>query len=479
MSEIVVKNDKIVNFYKKNEFLHFESVNLIVIDLLEQLMSGMNSKLTSGVNSQILSDVGELKSKISILSDSLNKLNTDISNSFYIKLQETKKEYIDDIKNIMESSFSHNSEKINNQLNQNTSQLIDKTTILFNEVLPKNSESQQNFLKETISSFQKSLNEDIKKILESLDKDASFDEFMKSFDNKYNQFIQPFHGIINASEVRIQKELNDLKKNQMSEFLIKDISDYFGKYKNSSYKGQLGELQLETILNQIFPSSEIIKTTSVKAAGDFRINRENYDALIIETKEYDRNVTLDEVKKFIRDIEEQKCHGLFLSQNSGITSKQNFQIDMNKNNILIYIHNVKYDPTIIKMAIDVIDNLSEKLNLIENEDEIEYAISDDVLKEINKEYSIFIDKKLSLIESIKENNKKTLNLIEDVKFPCLSKFLTQKCGNILNNENQKIICSICNKFEAQNNKSLAAHQRGCKKRMQIKNEDKIVINTNN
>ena len=131
------------------------------------------------------------------------------------------------------------------------------------------------------------------------------------------------------------------------------------------------------------------------------------------------------------------------------------------------------------MAIDVIDNLSEKFNLIENEDEIEYAISDDVLKEINKEYSIFIDKKLALIESIKENNKKTLNLIEDVKFPSLSKFLTQKCGNILNNENQKIICSICNKFEAQNNKSLAAHQRGCKKRMQIKNEDKIIVNTNN
>ena len=232
-------------------------------------------------------------------------------------------------------------------------------------------------------------------------------------------------------------------------------------------------------MNQIFPSSEIIKTTSVKAAGDFRINRENYDSLIIETKEYDRNVTLDEVKKFIRDIEEQKCHGLFLSQNSGITSKQNFQIDMNKNNILIYIHNVKYDPTIIKMAIDVIDNLSEKFNLIENEDEIEYAISDDVLKEINKEYSIFIDKKLSLIETIKENNKKTLNLIEDVKFPCLSKFLTQKCGNILNNENQKIICSICNKFEAQNNKSLAAHQRGCKRRMQVNNEDKIIVNTNN
>lgn len=161
---------------------------------------------------------------------------------------------------------------------------------------------------------------------------------------------------------------------------MKDISDFFGKYKNSSYKGQLGEIQLESVLNQIFPSSEIIKTTSVKAAGDFRINRENKSSLIIETKDYDRNVTLDEVKKFMRDIEEQKCNGVFLSQNSGITSKQNFQIDMVGNYILIYIHNVKYESTVIKMAIDVIDNLFEKLDIINNEDDIDYSITEEKLK---------------------------------------------------------------------------------------------------
>ena len=67
-------------------------------------------------------------------------------------------------------------------------------------------------------------------------------------------------------------------------------------------------------------------------------------------------ITLDEVKKFIRFIIEEKCNGVFLSQNSGITSKQNFQIDMCNNNILIYLHNVAYDPTIIKTAIDIIDH---------------------------------------------------------------------------------------------------------------------------
>ena len=78
-------------------------------------------------------------------------------------------------------------------------------------------------------------------------------------------------------------------------------------------------------------------------------------------------MTLDEVKKFIRDIEQQKCHGVFLSQNSGITSKQHFQIDMIGKNIAIYIHNVHYDSTLIKSAVDIIDNLHEKIILLNDD----------------------------------------------------------------------------------------------------------------
>ncbi len=479
MSELIIKNKRIIDFYNQNESLDIEAINLIVINLLEQLLDGMNSNVISGINSQILSDVGELKSKMFDISSSINKLNTDITNSIYVKLQDVKKDYIEEYRNILLSNFSQNNEKLGSLLQQNNSSLIDKTTLLLNDVLPKNNESQQNIFKDTIVDFQKSINEDTKLIMSSLNKDDKLNEFLIKFENKYTQLIQPFQGIINSSEERLQREITNVKNNQMPETLLKELTDFFNKYKNSSYKGQLGEMQLETILNQVFPCDEIIRTTSIKAAGDFRINRENREPLIIETKDYDRNVTLDEVKKFIRDIEEQKCHGVFLSQNSGITSKQNFQIDMINKKILIYIHNVKYDSTVIKMAIDVIDNLSEKFNLLENDDIIDFSISDENLKEINKEYSDFIKKKLLFIENFKENQKKLLNQVEDMKFPCLSKFLSQKCGNILINENQGIICSICNKFTAQNNKSLAAHQKACKKRQNLPESEKIVVNTNN
>ena len=111
--------------------------------------------------------------------------------------------------------------------------------------------------------------------------------------------------MISSSEDRINREICNIKNNLMSGSLLNELSDFFSKFKNSSYKGQLGENQLETILNNLFPSSEIFNNTSIRASCDFRINRYDYPSLLVETKQYDRNVTLDEVKKFIRDIEEQ------------------------------------------------------------------------------------------------------------------------------------------------------------------------------
>ena len=61
MSEIIVRNQKILDFYKRNPSLNFEQINLIIIDLLDQLQNGQHNSL---VNSQILTHVDELKSNV-------------------------------------------------------------------------------------------------------------------------------------------------------------------------------------------------------------------------------------------------------------------------------------------------------------------------------------------------------------------------------------------------------------------------------
>jgi len=480
MKDIIVKNKKILDFYSQNPGINFEAVNLIFVDLFERLLGDMNSAMNSTINSQILSTVGDLKGEFTSLSSSVSKLNSDITNAIYIKFQESKREYVDDITNIVSNNFSQNSDKMNYLLQQNTSQLIDKTSLLLNEVIPKSNDSHHKQIQDSIYTFQKSISEDTTKLLHSINKEDSLSTFISNFETKSTNMLQPLFSFINASEERINKNvisLKDATNNSAQDKIMNELSEFLGKYKNSSYKGQFGENQLETVLNQLFPSDEVLNTTGIKASCDFRINRTNQSTILVETKNYDRNVTLDEVKKFIRDIEEQKCHGIFLSQHSGITSKQNFQIDIKGANILVYVHNVDYCPHTIKIAIDIIDSLSDRLAELE-EDVDEICIPKETLDDINKEYSRFIERKSSIIDILKDFQKKINAEVDEIKFPCLSKYLVSKCGSILNNENEIIICNICNKFEATNNRSLGAHQKGCRKKHKaLQNDSNIVINT--
>ena len=480
MKDIIVKNKKILDFYSQNPGINFEAVNLIFVDLFERLLGDMNSAMNSTINSQILSTVGDLKGEFTSLSSSVSKLNSDITNAIYIKFQESKREYVDDITNIVSNNFSQNSDKMNSLLQQNTSQLIDKTSLLLNEVIPKSNDSHHKQIQDSIYTFQKSISEDTTKLLHSINKEDSLSTFISNFETKSTNMLQPLFSFINASEERINKNvisLKDATNNSAQDKIMNELSEFLGKYKNSSYKGQFGENQLETVLNQLFPSDEVLNTTGIKASCDFRINRTNQSTILVETKNYDRNVTLDEVKKFIRDIEEQKCHGIFLSQHSGITSKQNFQIDIKGANILVYVHNVDYCPHTIKIAIDIIDSLSDRLAELE-EDVDEICIPKETLDDINKEYSRFIERKSSIIDILKDFQKKINAEVDEIKFPCLSKYLVSKCGSILNNENEIIICNICNKFEATNNRSLGAHQKGCRRKHKaLQNDSNIVINT--
>jgi len=475
-----VTNNKIIEFYTQNPSINFEAVNLIFVDLFEKLLGDMNSAMNSTINSQILSTVSDLKGKVNSLSSSVSKLNNDITNSIYIKFQESKREYVQDITNIVSNNFSQNNDKLNSLLQQNNSQLIDKTTLLLNDVIPKSNDGYYKQLQESISTFQKSITEDTTKLLNSVNKDESLSTFISTFETKSTNMLQPVFSFINASEERINKNLISLKEdnnNSAQDKIMNELSEFLGKYKNSSFKGQFGENQLESVLNQMFPSAEVINSTGIKASCDFRINRSNLPTILVETKNYDKNVTIDEVKKFIRDIEEQKCHGVFLSQHSGITSKQNFQIDIKGKNVLVYVHNVDYCPNTIKIAIDIIDSLSEKLTEFE-EDVDEICIPKETLDEINKEYSRFIERKLSIIDILKDFHKKITSEVDEIKFPCLSKYLVSKCGTILNNENETILCNICSKFEATNNRALSAHQKACKKKFKsLQNDSSIVINT--
>ena len=110
--------------------------------------------------------------------------------------------------------------------------------------------------------------------------------------------------------------------------------------------------------------------------------------VMVENKCYTNNVPAIEVEKFIRDIENNNCHGVFISQNSGIATKSHFDINFHGENILVYLHNVNYDKDKIYNAVQMIDIISSRVDL----KAVNMNISKEIMDVIKKELLEFLVK---------------------------------------------------------------------------------------
>jgi hypothetical protein len=231
----------------------------------------------------------------------------------------------------------------------------------------------------------------------------------------------------------------------------------FNKYNNSN----TSDNKLFTILSDDLPTAEIITEKE-----DFIIKRQNKQDILIETKNYSSNVKKEVVDNFIINVNNNNCHGIFISQNSGIINRENFQFEINNNKILIYIHKLNYEPYKIGLAIKLIDLLSDKFSNISNDNII---IPTDILKEINNEYQNLYLLKDKLINDLKDYTKKTLERYESINIPSLDTFLAKHYTNI---KKKIYICEYCNNYECEKLISMARHKTSCKiKHDKLKNQE--------
>jgi hypothetical protein len=291
-----------------------------------------------------------------------------------------------------------------------------------------------------------------------------------------NQIIMPLTNKINESEYRMNSKLDNIHKmaydnSNTTDSLNKDLGEYLHRIKNSSFKGQYGENKLKMILNSLYPQSKLdenglTQTSHTKKSGDFILNRgEQVPKILIENKEYDsKKVPDDEVRKFIRDVEEQQCHGIMLSQHNEISSKSSYHIDIHKNYLLLYINNVHYDSNKIHLAINAIDFLHQKLlPYLENDDtnKNKKFIDNSILDKINDQFQAFIKNKEALCTLIKDNHKKVMEQIQTIELPGLTELLSSHYANA---SETICICKFCNKsFKGRfPKKALAKHEPSCK-----------------
>lgn len=234
-------------------------------------------------------------------------------------------------------------------------------------------------------------------------------------------------------------------------------------------KGLQGENDMEIILNQINPTGNIMRNSSTSHFYDFMLMRENKQKLLIESKDIPINVKSEQVELFVNSCQQLKCNGIFISQNSGIINKYNYQIDIVGTNIIVYVHSAEYNIEKIKAAFDIIDGVYDKLRYMNMTNEV--AISKEVLNDINQEYQFFIKQKDELKNYIKDNQTKLLNQLDDVKFSQLNRYLSSK---FLSNEKVGIHkCNLCNFYTSNTLKGMAAHKRGCKKKVTQGNKEGV------
>ena len=255
----------------------------------------------------------------------------------------------------------------------------------------------------------------------------------------------------------------------MQETLSTEIKGFLNRYtNNSSVKGKISETELCNVLQTIFPSDEIINCSSNTANCDYCVKRFNNlkPSILFENKDYSRQVSTEEVEKFQRDVKKQLTHGILLSQTTGIVYKDNFQIEIIDGLIHVYIHNVNYSSEKIKIAVDIIDNLSPKINMLSeqfNETNMNITIEKEDIDELHNEYIEFNEQKNNIIENIKSSNKQIIDRIESLQLNSIKKLLNKH--NLLNDNELK--CGLCNCFTGKNKASLAQHMRKCKSNKNI------------
>ena len=448
---IKINNKRIFDYYNANPNINIEAMNLILLDFIEQLGNDMTKVLSNSVFGEILNNVKDIKQQVTSLNDNIS-----------LRLQEHNKSFLETTKLVIGMASNDNTDKISQLLNRNTETFIER----LNTSIPKTHEDINKKIQDCLLSFQKTINDDFKSFLSSSNSETSLKEFISTLDSKMLAMQQPIYTFLSSNQDQLTCKINGLREElreetitnkQTNEKVMGELNDFLSKYKTSSqFKGQCSENMVGNILNKMYPTAEVINTTALKASGDFILKRNGKQTILLENKNYEANVNIDEIKKFLRDINEQKTHGIMMSQFSGIVSKPNGFIEINDGKVIIYLHNVDYSSDKIKMAIDVIDSLSDKLEEISTVEDINgFVIKKDVLDKINEQFQLFLNQKEIVLTTVKETHKKLMSQIEDMKMPDLSLFLNDKYASI---QNQQFNCEVCN-LPFQNKRSLASHKK--------------------
>lgn len=461
---LTINNREIFEFYQKNS-LNFEQMNVMFYNILQQVLKNNDNSFNNNIASMILDKITNIELNIS-------KQQNDFSNKF----TEYKKDYINDVKLIL---MSNNIEHIAPLIKETNNNLIDKTSLIINDLLPKNQTNISKDIEQNFKLLQSQLSNETNKLLSSSINHKNIDDFINNSNLSMTQTLNTLTTIITSTENRLEQKINSnnvkideiqtkfIDNNNSNTKLQNSVSEMLKKFEKGSGKGNVSENVVYNILLSLFPCAQIDYVgNEIKETGDIILIRNNKPKILIENKDHDTcNVPKQDIDKFIRDCEIQNCCGIMFAQNRGICNKENFEIQINNGNILLYVHNVNFDTDKIKTSIEIVEQFKIKLDEI-NIDNNTYSIDISTLEEINKEFNLYTTQKHSMLKLLKDFTEKMNSSITELKMPNLEQFLSKHYAT--SSKQGDNICKYCEKFIP---KSLLQHYRYCseKKTFETKN----------
>ena len=193
------------------------------------------------------------------------------------------------------------------------------------------------------------------------------------------------------------------------------LSSMMVRRTKSTAKGVDGEVRICQLLNQMFPTADVEDCRHSPGLGDFVVLQGDV-CMMVEVKNYKRNVAKAEVDKFMRDMNANPGYtcGIIASLNSGISGWKDFSLGTATGRPVVFLHDLEQDPDKLKHAFSVF----ELIHSVENLDLGKQSTLEAVRREIadkerrSKQLHALASKHLSDIETwIQTDDQRSLAVL--------------------------------------------------------------------
>ena len=196
----------------------------------------------------------------------------------------------------------------------------------------------------------------------------SLSTHIQELEKHNHSLMAQLQDIYNSTETRVTERIR--QTNTVYEDRIRDLEvrldqsrqayeTLLGRNTTSALKGQDGENFIQKQLTLMYPKAEIEDTSQQPGRGDLIFNDDGL-TMMIESKNYTKNVQKSEIDKFYRDLERETNNDIqcavFVSLTTGICCREDFAFEVVNNKPVFFIHNFKQSISSIRLAINLFRN---------------------------------------------------------------------------------------------------------------------------